>query len=68
MKYGHRDTEWKNNRLYTKFTLAVMNFNLDGFQAFMKRKTIHKDEEEMLFALKEMVEMMEQHLEEMRRV
>jgi hypothetical protein len=68
MKYGYRDTEWRDNSIYTRFTSAVIGFNINGFQAFMKRKTVYKDEEQMVYALKEMVEMMEEHLKEMRRV
>ena len=67
MKYGFKDyTLYNINKSGSKFNNAVQLFNADGFQSMMKRKSVYDDEIEMFEALKEMVAMMEEHINEVR--
>ena len=68
MKYGYNDYKWNENcDSWNAFCSAVSEFNNKGFLGFMKRKTYDEKDEKMLNALKEMVEMMEEHKKEMKK-
>lgn len=68
MKYGYHDYSWREGKeSWTKFCNSVVMFNIDGFQSFMRRKTLDNKDMEMLEALEEMVKMMKEHAEEITR-
>ena len=67
MKYGFNDYKWNENmEHWDKVCEAITLFNLDGFIPFMKRKTYDEKDEHMIKCAKEMIEMMEKHLEEIK--
>lgn len=45
----------------TKFISAVESFCLDGYQSFIRRKTITPEEREAIKGLREMLELIETH-------
>lgn len=57
--------EWEDT-LYpeTKFIEAVKLFCIKGYQPFIKRKTITKEEREAIRGLREMLDLIEAHAQE----
>lgn len=70
MKYGYNDDEWRADlwESQTKFAQDVASFSLEVFVPAMKRKTVTEKDEAALKALNEMVEMLNQHFAEARKV
>lgn len=67
MKYGRNDYSWREGKeSWTKFCNSVVMFNINGFQSFMKRRTLDDKDIEMLEALEEMVEIMKERAEEIK--
>ena len=68
MKYGYKDYEWKEKlESWDAICKAIVRFNSEGFQGFMKRKTYDEKDEKALEALTEMVKMMNDHKKEMTK-
>jgi hypothetical protein len=70
MKYGYSDEKFREDLWdsQTKFARDVADFDLDCFIPAMRRKTVTGEDEFALKALTEMVEMLNQHFAEARRV
>lgn len=70
MKYGYNDYEWNKDlfEAQTKFVQDVIYFNTELFIPAMKRKTVTEKDEQALKALNEMVEMLNKHFAEVRKV
>lgn len=49
----------------TSFIRAVEQFCIDGYQPFMRRKIIIPKEKEVIKSLREMLELIETHVQEM---
>lgn len=65
MKYGFNDMAWdaiKEECGRTNFADGVEKFNREAWRGMMKRKTVTKGELEMLKALTEMVEMLNEEV------
>ena len=70
MKYGYSDEKFREDlwECSTKFARDVADFDLDCFIPDMRRKTVTDKDKFALQALNEMVEMLNQHFAEARRV
>lgn len=66
MKYGFYDFDWFNGLDDSKIGTKIVCFNRDCFLPFMKRKTISQHELKILESLTEMVEIMNDHVKEMK--
>ena len=68
LKYGWNDVKWdKIIEEYpsgTPFSTAILNFNTKGYLSIMKRKTITENEKILFNALKEMIKLIDEHIEE----
>lgn len=49
----------------TNFIRAIEQFCIDGYQPFIRRKTVTPKEKEALQSLREMLELIETHIQEM---
>lgn len=71
LKYGWNDMEWdeivEKHPSGTPFSTAILNFNTKGYSSIMKRKTISENEKILFNALKEMVNLIDEHLEEIEK-
>lgn len=68
MKYSYNNNEWMDDiRGGSKICQDVINFNVNTFNAFMKRKTASDTDLQALENLFEMVEMMKAHAEDLSR-
>ena len=68
MKYSYNNNEWMEEiRGGSKICKDVINFNVNTFNAFMKRKTLSDTDLQALENLFEMVEMMKAHAEDLSR-
>lgn len=68
MKYGYYEYNHRDWQCSGPICSAINIFNLNCYIPFMKRKTIREDETKMLAMLTEMVELMNEHVKEMKRV
>ena len=66
LKYGWNDIEWdkiiEEHPSGTPFSTAILNFNAKGYLSIMKRKTIDENEKILFNALKEMVDLIDEHI------
>lgn len=71
LKYGWNDAEWdkvvEEHISGTPFSRAILDFNSRGYSSIMKRKTIDENEKILFNALKEMVELIDEHIKEIEK-
>lgn len=65
-KYSYSNCfDWfENLSPETNFICAVEQFCIDGYQPFVRRKTVTPKEKEVVKSLREMLELIETHVQE----